>query len=49
VLGATRTAFLIPMVLPPIVVALIWKILYTPDVSPLHRALPRPWACRSLR
>ncbi|RYG14640.1 MAG: sugar ABC transporter permease [Burkholderiales bacterium] len=39
VLGATRTAFLIPMVLPPIVVALIWKIMYTPDVSPLHRAL----------
>jgi multiple sugar transport system permease protein len=39
VLGATRTVFLIPMVLPPIVVALIWKILYTPDVSPLHRAL----------
>ncbi len=38
-LGATRTAFLIPMVLPPIVVALIWKIMYTPDVSPLHRAL----------
>jgi multiple sugar transport system permease protein len=37
-LSATRTAFLIPMVLPPIVVALIWKILYTPDVSPLHRA-----------
>lgn len=38
-LGATRTVFLIPMVLPPIVVALIWKIMYTPDVSPLHRAL----------
>lgn len=38
-LGATRTVFLIPMVLPPIVVALIWKILYTPDVSPVHRAL----------
>lgn len=38
-LGATRTAFLVPMVLPPIVVALIWKIMYTPDVSPLHRAL----------
>lgn len=38
-LGATRTAFLVPMVLPPIVVALIWKILYTPDVSPVHRAL----------
>lgn len=38
-LGATRTVFLIPMVLPPIVVALIWKIMYTPDVSPLHRVL----------
>ena len=38
-LQASRTAFLIPMVLPPIVVALIWKILYTPDISPMHRAL----------
>lgn len=38
-LEAIRTAFLIPMVLPPIVVAIIWKIIYTPDVSPLHRAL----------
>jgi multiple sugar transport system permease protein len=36
---AIRTVFLIPMVLPPIVVALIWKIIYTPDVSPLHRFL----------
>jgi multiple sugar transport system permease protein len=36
---ALRTVFLIPMVLPPIVAALIWKILYTPDISPLHRAL----------
>ena len=24
------------MVLPPIVVAIIWKVLYTPDISPLH-------------
>ncbi len=39
VLEAIRTAFLIPMVLPPIVVAIIWKVLYTPDVSPVHRAL----------
>ena len=39
VLSFTRTALLVPMVLPPIVVALIWKIMYTPDVSPLHRAL----------
>jgi len=33
-LAALRTVFLIPMVLPPIVVAIIWKILYTPDISP---------------
>jgi len=38
-LQAVRAAFLIPMILPPIVVAVIWKILYTPDVSPLHRML----------
>ena len=38
-LEAIRTAFLIPMVLPPIVVAVIWKLIYTPDVSPVHRAL----------
>lgn len=34
VLIALRTVFLIPMVLPPIVVAIIWKVLYTPDISP---------------
>lgn len=39
ILEAVRTAFLIPMVLPPIVVALIWKVVYTPDVSPMHRLL----------
>lgn len=33
---ALRTIFLIPMVLPPIVVAIIWKVLYTPDISPIH-------------
>lgn len=38
-LHACRTVFLIPMVLPPIVVAIIWKILYTPDISPLSWAL----------
>ena len=37
--GGLRALFLIPMVLPPIVVALIWKILYTPDISPLHALL----------
>jgi len=39
---ACRTIFLIPMVLPPIVVAIIWKVLYTPDISPVL------WALRSL-
>jgi multiple sugar transport system permease protein len=39
IIQAVRAAFLIPMVLPPIVVAVIWKIIYTPDVSPLHRML----------
>jgi multiple sugar transport system permease protein len=34
--------FLVPMVLPPIVVAIIWKVLYTPDISPVH------WALRSM-
>jgi multiple sugar transport system permease protein len=48
-LEGARTLFLIPMVLPPIVVALIWKIMYTPDVSPMHRALDAlGWPVRSL-
>ncbi|PTM76786.1 multiple sugar transport system permease protein [Cereibacter johrii] len=33
-MNALRTSFLIPMVLPPIVVAIIWKVLYSPDISP---------------
>ena len=37
--AACRTAFLIPMVLPPIVVAILFKVLYTPDISPVHWAL----------
>lgn len=35
-LRALRTVFLVPMVLPPIVVAIIWKVLYTPDISPAY-------------
>jgi multiple sugar transport system permease protein len=27
------------MVLPPIVVAVVWKVIFTPDVSPMHRTL----------
>jgi multiple sugar transport system permease protein len=38
-LEAVRTAFILPMVLPPIVVAVIWKVIFTPDVSPMHRSL----------
>ncbi|MGY4467004.1 ABC-type sugar transport system permease subunit [Bradyrhizobium sp. LB9.1b] len=37
-----RTFFLIPMVLPPIVVAVIWKLIYTPDISPLYYAATSP-------
>jgi multiple sugar transport system permease protein len=36
---AVRAGFIIPMVLPPVVVALTWKILFTPDVSVLNWAL----------
>ena len=35
-LEVLRTFFLIPMVLPPIVVAVIWKMMYTPAISPFH-------------
>jgi multiple sugar transport system permease protein len=38
-LEAARTAFILPMVLPPIVVAVVWKVLLTPDISPMHRTL----------
>lgn len=34
-----RGAFLIPLVLPPIVAAIIWKVLFTPEISPLNWAL----------
>lgn len=37
--GGLRALYLIPMVLPPIVVALLWKIVYTPEISPLHALL----------
>jgi multiple sugar transport system permease protein len=33
-----RHLFVIPMVLPPIVVAIIWKLVFTPDVSPIYQA-----------
>lgn len=38
-LEALRALFIIPMVLPPIVVAIMWKVLFTPDISVLNWAL----------
>jgi multiple sugar transport system permease protein len=38
-LELVRSTFIVPMVLPPVVVALIWKILFTPDISILDWAL----------
>jgi multiple sugar transport system permease protein len=38
-LAAMRALFIIPMVLPPIVVAIMWKVLFTPDISVLNWAL----------
>ncbi|MHB1414849.1 MAG: carbohydrate ABC transporter permease, partial [Chloroflexota bacterium] len=37
--GLLRTVFVIPMVLPPVVVAIIWKVLYTPDISVINYVL----------
>lgn len=34
-----RALFIIPMVLPPIVVAIMWKVLFTPDISVLNWVL----------
>jgi len=46
-LEAIRALFIIPMVLPPIVVAIMWKVLFTPDISILNwllglLGLPQP-------
>ena len=38
-LELVRSTFVVPMVLPPVVVALIWKILFTPDISILDWVL----------
>lgn len=38
-LELVRSTFIVPMVLPPVVVALVWKILFTPDISILDWAL----------
>ena len=34
-----RSGFLIPMVLPPIVVGLLWRVMYAVDISPFHRVM----------
>ena len=38
-LGLVRATFIVPMVVPPVVVALIWKVLFTPDISILDWTL----------
>ena len=32
-----RTIFLVPMVLPPIAVGILWRVMYTVDISPIYR------------
>lgn len=34
-----RSALIVPMILPPIVVGIIWKIMYVPETSPLEHLL----------
>lgn len=55
-----RGALLIPLVLPPIIAAIIWKVLFTPEISPVNwtlglLGLPQPawlahpqWALTSI-
>jgi multiple sugar transport system permease protein len=32
-----RSGLLLPMVLPPIVVGILWRVMFTVDISPMHR------------
>jgi multiple sugar transport system permease protein len=32
-----RSGMLLPMVLPPIVVGILWRVMFTVDISPMHR------------
>ena len=34
-----RSGLLLPMVLPPIVVGILWRVMFTVDVSPFHRLM----------
>jgi len=34
-----RSGFLIPMVLPPIVVGILWRVMFSVDISPFHRLM----------
>ncbi len=34
-----RSGLLLPMVLPPIVVGILWRVMFTVDISPLHRIM----------
>lgn len=39
VMEFVRSALIVPMILPPIVVGIIWKIMYVPETSPLEHLL----------
>jgi len=44
-----RAGFLVPMVLPPIVVGILWRVMFTVDVSPMHRFMDwLGWPVRSI-
>ena len=34
-----RSGLLLPMVLPPIVVGILWRVMFTVDISPFHRLM----------
>lgn len=40
-IGLIRGSFIIPMVIPPIVVAIVWKILFSPGISPFYWVFER--------
>ncbi len=44
--GLTRVLALIPWAMPPVVVAIMWQMIYSPNAGPLNAFLGA-WACRT--
>ena len=42
-----RTLALIPWAMPPVIVSIMWRLLYSPTVGPIDEALNRGWLVRS--